>query len=86
MKHRVHPSDLAPGLMLGHDTELGDDIELGAWVVIHSGTVVGHGCVIEDGAVLGKHPRLGARSTASREPLAPLRVGTGAAVCTGAVV
>ena len=78
MKHCVHPSDLAPGLMLGHDVELGDDIELGAWVVIHSGTVVGDGCEIQDGAVLGKRPRLGARSTASREPLEPLRVGAGA--------
>ena len=38
MKHCVHPSDLAPGLMLGHDVELGEDLELGAWVVIHSGT------------------------------------------------
>ena len=86
MKHCVHPSDLAPGLMLGHDTELGDDIELGAWVVIHSGTVVGDGCVIQDGAVLGKRPRLGASSSAPREPLEPLRIGPGSVVCTGAVV
>ena len=64
--------------MLGHDVELGDDLELGAWVVIHSGTVVGDGCEIQDGAVLGKRPRLGARSTAPREPLEPLRLGTGA--------
>ena len=77
MKHCVHPSDLAPGLMLGHDTELGDDIELGAWVVIHSGTVVGDGCVIQDGAVLGKRARLGAKSTAPRGSLGAPASGAG---------
>jgi UDP-2-acetamido-3-amino-2,3-dideoxy-glucuronate N-acetyltransferase len=86
MKLCVHPSDLAPGLMLGHDVELGEDLELGAWVVIHSGTVVGDGCEVQDGAVLGKRPRLGPRSTAPRESLEPLRIGAGAVVCAGAVV
>ena len=27
MKHCVHPSDLAPGLMLGDDVELGEDVD-----------------------------------------------------------
>jgi len=26
LKLCVHPSDLAPGLMLGHDVELGEDL------------------------------------------------------------
>ena len=86
MKHCVHPSDLAPGLMLGHDVELGEEIQLGAWVVVHSGTAVGDRCDIQDGAVLGKQPRLGARSSAPREALAPLQLGPEAVVCAGAVV
>jgi len=83
---RVYPSDLAPGLMLGEGVVLGDDLDLGAWVVIHAGTRVGDRCEIQDGAVLGKRPRLGARSTASRADLPPLEIGAGAVICAGAVV
>jgi UDP-2-acetamido-3-amino-2,3-dideoxy-glucuronate N-acetyltransferase len=86
VKHRVHPSDLAPGLMLGHDVELGEDVELGAWVVIHSGTVIGDRCRIEDGAVLGKRPRLGPNSTAPRDELQRLQLGDEAVICANAVV
>jgi acetyltransferase-like isoleucine patch superfamily enzyme len=82
----VHPSDLAPGLMLGHEVQLGSDLELGGGVVIHSGTVIGDGCEIQDGAVLGKRPRLGRRSTASGPAPEPLVVEAHAAICTGAVV
>ena len=86
MKHCVHPSDLAPGLMLGHDVVLGEELELGAWVVVHSGTRIGDRCALQDGAVLGKRPRLGARSTAPRAELEPLEVGDDAVICAGAVV
>ncbi len=86
MKHSVHPSDLAPGLMLGHDVVLGSDIELGAWVVVHSGTRIGDRCEIQDGVVLGKRPRLGPRSTAARAQLQPLEIEEGAVICAGAVV
>jgi acetyltransferase-like isoleucine patch superfamily enzyme len=86
MKFCVHPSELAPGLMLGHDVELGDEVELGANVVIHSGTVVGAGCEIQDGVVLGKQPRLGPRSTASTGELEPLVIEPKATVCAGAVL
>jgi acetyltransferase-like isoleucine patch superfamily enzyme len=82
----VHPSELAPGLMLGHDVELGSDLELGGNVVIHSGTVVGDGCEIQDGAVLGKRPRFGKLSTAKRDKLEPLVLESGSVVCSGAVV
>ena len=86
MKLCVHPSDLAPGLMLGHDVVLGADLVLGAWVVVHSGTRIGDRCEVQDGVVLGKRPRLGARSTASREELQPLAIEDGAVICAGAVV
>jgi acetyltransferase-like isoleucine patch superfamily enzyme len=86
VKFCVHPSDLAPGLMLGHDVELGSDLELGGNVVIHSGTVIGDGCEIQDGAVLGKRPRFGKLSSAKRDSLEPLIVEAGCVVCSGAVV
>ena len=86
MKLCVHPSDLAPGLMLGHDVQLGSDLELGGHVVIHSGTIVGDGCELQDGAVIGKQPRLGRYSAARRDELEPLVIDQGAVVCTGGVV
>jgi acetyltransferase-like isoleucine patch superfamily enzyme len=72
--------------MLGHQVELGADLELGGNIVIHSGTVVGDHCEIQDGAVLGKQPRFGKHSTASREPPEPLMIDAEAVICTGAVV
>ncbi len=73
-------------LVLGDGVVLGEDVEIGANVVIHDGTVIGDGCVIQDNVVLGKQPRLSARSTSKREPLPPLRLEAGAAVCSGALV
>jgi UDP-3-O-[3-hydroxymyristoyl] glucosamine N-acyltransferase len=86
MKHCVHPSDLGPGLMLGHDVEIGEGVELGAGVVIHSGTKIGDDCEIQDGAVLGKRPRFGQRSSAPREEPGLLVLEEGAVVCAGAIV
>ena len=73
-------------LVLGEGVVLPDDVEVGANVVIRAGTVIGAGCVIQDNVVLGKEPRLSARSTARRDPLPPLELGPGAAVCSGAIV
>ncbi len=73
-------------LVLGEGVVIGEDVEIGANVVIRDGTVLGDGCVIQDNVVLGKQPRLSARSTAKRDPLPPLVLGAGAAVCSGAVV
>lgn len=73
-------------LVLGEGVVLPDDVEVGANVVIHAGTVIGAGCVIQDNVVLGKSPRLSSRSTARRDPLPPLELGEGAAVCSGAIV
>jgi len=73
-------------LVLGEGVEIGADVEIGANVVIHDGTVIGDRCVIQDNVVLGKQPKLSSRSPSRREPLAPLRLGEGAAVCSGALV
>lgn len=74
-------------LVLGTGVVIGEDVEIGANVVIHDGTRIGDGCVIQDNVVLGKQPKLSSRSTSkARAPLAPLELGPGAAVCSGAVV
>jgi acetyltransferase-like isoleucine patch superfamily enzyme len=74
-------------LFMGQGVVIGEDVEIGANVVIHDGTRIGDGCVIQDNVVLGKQPKLSSRSTSkARDPLAPLELGPGAAVCSGAVV
>jgi acetyltransferase-like isoleucine patch superfamily enzyme len=54
--------------------------------IVYPGTVLGEGCKILDYAVVGKQPTLGPRSTASQEELAPLELGAGTIVSTGAIV
>jgi len=54
--------------------------------VVHPGTVLGEGVRVLEHAVIGKQPTLGARSTASREPLPPATVGAGTVISTGAIV
>ena len=54
--------------------------------LVYPGTVVGEGCTILDYAVVGKQPTLSPRSTAKREELAPLELGAGTVVSTGAIV
>jgi acetyltransferase-like isoleucine patch superfamily enzyme len=54
--------------------------------VVYPGTMIGEGCQILDYAVVGKQPTLSPRSTAKKEPLPPLELGTGTIVSTGAVV
>lgn len=60
--------------------------EIAPTAVILPGTVIGEGCRILDFAVVGKQPVLSPRSTAKREPLAPLVLGAGTIVSTGAIV
>jgi acetyltransferase-like isoleucine patch superfamily enzyme len=86
VKLSLHPSELAPGLMLGDQVELGRGLEIGGGVVIHSGTVICDACEIQDCAVLGKPARHGEWSTTHREVGEPLMVDEGAVVCAGAVV
>jgi acetyltransferase-like isoleucine patch superfamily enzyme len=54
--------------------------------VVHPGTVLGEGVKVLEHAVVGKQPTLSPRSTATREPLQPARLGDGTIVSTGAVV
>jgi acetyltransferase-like isoleucine patch superfamily enzyme len=54
--------------------------------IVYPGTVLGDGCRILDYAVVGKQPTLGPRSTAKQEQLAPLELGPGTVVSTGAIV
>jgi acetyltransferase-like isoleucine patch superfamily enzyme len=54
--------------------------------IVYPGTIIGDGCQILDYAVVGKQPTLSPRSTAKREELAPLELGEGTIVSTGATV
>ncbi|HWH55791.1 MAG TPA: acyltransferase [Gaiellaceae bacterium] len=60
--------------------------EIAETALVYPGTVIGDGCKILDYAVVGKQPTLSPRSTAKKEPLAPLELGAGTIVSTGAVV
>jgi UDP-2-acetamido-3-amino-2,3-dideoxy-glucuronate N-acetyltransferase len=86
----LHPSDRAPGLLLGEGVELPEDAAVGGNVVVHAGTAIGPGARLGDGCVVGKPPSLGGRSTSSREepPAAVLgdavTIGAAAVVLAGA--
>ena len=54
--------------------------------IVYPGTILGEGVQILDYAVVGKQPTLSPRSTAKREALAPLELGPGTIVSTGAIV
>ncbi len=80
------PSDCGRGLLLGEHVSIGADVTFGANVIVYDDTVIGDGCFIQDGVVLGKVPSLSPTSTAKRGELAPLVLGAGCVVSTGAVV
>jgi acetyltransferase-like isoleucine patch superfamily enzyme len=61
-------------------------VEVAVTAIVYPGTVLGEGCRILDYAVVGKQPTLGPRSTTRREDLAPLEIGPGTIVSTGAIV
>jgi acetyltransferase-like isoleucine patch superfamily enzyme len=82
----LRESDRAPGLVLGDGALLPQSAEVGAHVVIHDGTEIGEFARIQDGAVLGKPVALGARSSGSREPVPPLRIGRNVQIGAGAVI
>lgn len=79
-------SERGHGLLLGEHVGIGADVTFGANVVVYDDTVIGDGCFIQDGAVLGKVPSLSPTSTAKRGELAPLVLGAGCVISTGAVV
>jgi acetyltransferase-like isoleucine patch superfamily enzyme len=82
----LHPSERAPGLLLGEGVAVPEDAHIGGNVIIHAGTVLGPGVRLQDGAVLGKPVALGARSTAPRTEGEATELGAGSTVCAGAVV
>ena len=81
-----HPSGLGVNLLLGDGVVVGRGVTFGANVVVFDDTVIGDGCFIQDGAVLGKVPSLAPTSTAKRGELAPLVLGAGCVISTGAIV
>ncbi len=82
----LHPSGLGVNLLLGDGVAVGEGVTFGANVVVYDDTVIGDECLVQDGAVLGKVPSLAPTSTAKRGELAPLVLGAGCVISTGAVV
>ena len=82
----LHPSDRAPGLLLGEGAVVPESVQIGGNVVIHPGTVVGEDAAIQDAAVVGKPLVLGAKSRALRDAPPPAEIGAGTTVCAAAVV
>jgi acetyltransferase-like isoleucine patch superfamily enzyme len=80
------PSALGHNLLLGENVSIGAGVVIGANVIVYDDTVIGDGCFIQDGAVLGKVPSLSPSSTTKRGELAPLVLGAGCVISTGAVV
>lgn len=82
----LHPSERAPGLLLGEGVELPDDVEIGGNVIVHAGTQVGAGVRIQDGAVVGKPLVLSRTSQAVRRDPEPAVLGDGVTIAAGAIV
>jgi acetyltransferase-like isoleucine patch superfamily enzyme len=61
-------------------------VDVADTAIVYPGTVLGDGCRILDYAVVGKQPTLGSRSTTKQERLAPLELGPGTIVSTGAIL
>ena len=60
--------------------------EIHPTAIVYPGTKLGEGVKVLEHAVVGKQPVLSPRSTAKREPLAPVELGDGTIVSTGAIV
>jgi UDP-2-acetamido-3-amino-2,3-dideoxy-glucuronate N-acetyltransferase len=59
----LHPSELAPGLLIGEDVTIGEDVLIGGHVVIHSGVWIGDGARIGDHAQIRDGARIDADAT-----------------------
>jgi UDP-2-acetamido-3-amino-2,3-dideoxy-glucuronate N-acetyltransferase len=59
----LHPSELAPGLLIGEDVTIGENVLIGGHVVIHSGVWIGDGARIGDHAQIRDGARVGAAAT-----------------------
>lgn len=73
-------------VVIYEDVEIGDNVSIGNNVVIYPGTVIGDDTSILDNAILGRPPKLGSRSTRKPQQLAPLKLGKGVIVGSGATV
>jgi UDP-2-acetamido-3-amino-2,3-dideoxy-glucuronate N-acetyltransferase len=82
----LHPSDRAPGLLVGDGVHVPDDAEIGANVVIHPGVRLGRAVRIQDAAVIGKALVLSRQSQAALQDAEPTEVGDEATIAAGAVV
>ncbi len=59
----LHPSDLAPGLLLGEGVAIGEGVLIGGQAVIHAGAQIGDRVRIGDHAQVRDGARIGAGST-----------------------
>jgi acetyltransferase-like isoleucine patch superfamily enzyme len=59
----LHPSDRAPGLLLGEGVEIGEGVLIGGGAVIHSGVRIGAGARIGDHAQVRDGAEIGAGTT-----------------------
>jgi UDP-2-acetamido-3-amino-2,3-dideoxy-glucuronate N-acetyltransferase len=59
----LHPSDLAPGLLLGTDVTIGDGVLIGGQAVIHAAVRIGARARIGDHAQIRDGAQIGAGST-----------------------
>ena len=62
----LHPSDLAPGLLIGEEVQIGEDVKIGGHVVLHDGVRLGDGCRIGDQAQIRKGVAVGAGTLIGR--------------------
>ena len=76
----LHPSNRAPGLLLGEGVEIGENVLIGGQAVIHSGVRIGDGARIgdhaqvRDGAVIGAGSTIGSFSSVDPGVLVGARV------------
>lgn len=81
------PAKMGEGVVIAEDVQFGRDVILGHHVVIHPGVVIGDGVVVGDHAVLGCTPTRARSSTLKvTGELAPLVIGRGCRVGTGAII
>lgn len=84
---RIDPSAvIGHGAIIEDGVVIGPGAQIGNYAVVRAGTRIGSGVTVEDHAVLGKQPKLGALSTAKKEPLPPLVVEDNAVIGVGACV
>jgi acetyltransferase-like isoleucine patch superfamily enzyme len=73
--------------VIGHEVIIGSNVSIGNNVTIYSGTKIGDNVYIESNAVVGRQPRPAKTSTLKiTEPLAPLEIGSGTTIGSGAVL